>query len=73
MLVDLFGWMDGHKPQPVKEIVSLYEQLQAIETTVSKVLAWRWQAATTQAEIEERKGKLQELSLVSWTLFIPRA
>ena len=73
MLVDLFDRQTGLSPQPVKEIVLLYEQLQAIEIKVSNVLARRWQAATMQAEIEEQKGMLRELSLVSWTLFIPRA
>ena len=58
MLVDLFDWMDGLSPQPVKEIVSLYEQFQAIKTKVSNVLARRWQAATMQAKIEGQKGML---------------
>ena len=54
MLVDLFDWMDGLSPQPMKEVVSLYEQLQAIETKSQKSSL----AATMQAEIEEQKGKL---------------
>ena len=66
MLVDLFDWLDGLRPQPVKDVVSLHERSQAIETKVSNVLARKWQAATIQAEIEEQKGKLQEPSLVSF-------
>ena len=54
ILVDLFDWMDGLSPQPMKEVVSLYEQLQAIETKSQKSSL----AATMQAEIEEQKGKL---------------
>ena len=65
MLVDLFDWLDGLRPQPVKEIL-LHERSQAIETKVSDVLALKRQAATIQAEIEEQKGKLQVASLVSF-------
>ena len=58
--------LDGLRPQPVKDVVSLHELSQAIEIKVSNVLARKWQAATIQAEIEEKKGKLQEPSLVSF-------
>ena len=66
MLVDLFDWLDGLGPQPVKEIVSLHKLLLAIETKVSDVLALKRQAATIQAEIEEQNVKVQEASLVSF-------
>ena len=72
MLVDLFDWLDGLRPQPVKEIVSLHERTQAIENEVSNVLARRRQAPMIQTEIEEQKRKLQEASHVSF-FYIPRA
>ena len=38
-LVDLFDWLDRLRRQPVKEIISLYEQSRAIEAKVLNVRA----------------------------------
>jgi hypothetical protein len=68
MLVALIDWLDGLVPQSTKEIVSLYENIQAIEAKVTNVLAEMNQEATMGAKIKEQKRKLQRASAVSFSI-----
>ena len=52
MLVDLFDWLDGLRPQSTTEIVFLYNLSQSIEAMITNTLAQIDQAATKKAEID---------------------
>ena len=53
MLVVLFNWLDGLRPQPTMEIVYLYNMSQSIEAIITNTLSQIDQAATKKAEIEK--------------------
>ena len=63
--VSLFDWLDGLEPQSTKEITSLYEISQAIDTEITNILAQTDQAATKKAEIDKQTRKYRECSAVS--------
>jgi len=56
MLVELFDWLDGLGPQPTKEIITLYEKSQDIESKVTDTLTQMEQAATKMVEIKKLMG-----------------
>jgi len=68
MLVKLFDWLDGLRPQSVTGIVSLYEHSQLIEATITNALALMNQAADIEAKIEEKMRRSQRASVVSFSL-----
>ena len=68
MLVHLFDWLDGLKPQPMAEITPLYEHSQAIEATITNALAQKNHMVTIEAKIEEHKRKSQRASVVRFPL-----
>ncbi|KIJ48656.1 hypothetical protein M422DRAFT_86445, partial [Sphaerobolus stellatus SS14] len=53
MLVRLFDWLDGCVPQPTKDIMSLYDQSQRIETRISNILASTDQLAGKRNELQK--------------------
>ncbi|PBK99273.1 hypothetical protein ARMGADRAFT_496405 [Armillaria gallica] len=53
MLVEMFDWLDGLKPQPTTDIMSLYDQSQKIETEIANTLAIMRQAAKTDKELDD--------------------
>ena len=53
MLVDLFDWLDGRRPQPTTEVVYLYNLSQNIEAMITDAVAEIDQAATKKAEIDK--------------------
>ena len=65
MLVKLFDWLDGLKPQPATEIVRFYEQYQNIETKTIDVLDQRAQEVDLRAEIDRLLITLKKHSAVS--------
>ena len=65
MLVRLFDWLDDLAPQPTREILSLYEQSQVIETKISNTLAQMGQAAQTKMEIDKIVQDLEAAEMVS--------
>ena len=72
MLVNLFDWLDGLEPQPVTEIVSLYEKYKDIEAKTIKTLAQVDQAVATKSEIDKCVDRLRKSSMVShFTLLAP--
>ena len=60
-LVALFDWLDDLEPQPVKEIVSLYEKYQNIEAKTIAILNQRAQ----EKELDRLKTRLKKHSAVS--------
>ena len=68
MLVDLLDWLNRLEPQSVTEIVSLYENSQAIEAKIANALAQMGQEPKFTAKIEEQKSRLQTASTVSFLL-----
>lgn len=71
-LVSLFDWLDGLEPQSTKEITSLYEMSQAIDTGITNILAQTDQAVTQKAEIDKQTRKYRECSAVSFHLVFTR-
>ena len=69
MLVELFDWLDGLRPQSTMEITSLYDHSQVIEATITNALALMNQAAEIEAKIEEQMRRSQKASVVSSYLF----
>lgn len=65
MLVDLFDWLDGLKPQPTTVILSLYDQSQKIEASIFNILAQMDQATKKKVEIDRLMGRLKKDSAVS--------
>ncbi len=70
MLVTLFDWLDGLKPQPAAEIVSLYEKYENIEAKTITALAQADQAVAMKAEIDKRIVRLMKNSAVSLFTFL---
>ncbi len=66
MLVELFDWLDGLEPQPTREITTLYEKSQDIESRVTNTLAQMNQAATKMAEIKNLIDDFGKKSAVSF-------
>jgi len=64
MLVVLFNWMDGLKPQPATEITSLYEVHQNIEVKTTSILYQR----TREVDIDRLTIALKRYSAVSLSL-----
>ncbi|KAK7458148.1 hypothetical protein VKT23_010056 [Stygiomarasmius scandens] len=58
MLVRMFDWLDGLTAQPTKEILSLYDQAQEIETQINNTLAQMDQAALKRQEIQNAMKEL---------------
>jgi len=58
MLVRMFDWLDGLTAQPTKEIISLYDQAQEIETQINNTLAQMDQAALKRQEIQNAMKEL---------------
>jgi hypothetical protein len=65
MLVKLFDWLDGLRPQPTTEIVYLYNLSQDIEAMITNALAQMEQAAAMKAEIDKIMVALKDNSYVS--------
>ncbi|KAF9255381.1 hypothetical protein L218DRAFT_967371 [Marasmius fiardii PR-910] len=59
VLVDLADWIDQCPPQPTKDIISLYEQSQAIEKNIVDAFAQLQYAAEKKRELEELKKQLE--------------
>jgi len=57
MLVKLFDWLDGLRPQSVTDIVSLYEHSQVIEAAITNALA-----LMNQAGRGENRGANEEIT-----------
>jgi hypothetical protein len=70
MLVGLFDWLDGLKPQPTTEIITLYEKSQAIGSMIINTLAQMDQAAAKMAEINKLMEELQKKSAVSFSPYL---
>ncbi len=68
MLVELFDWLDGLEPQPTREITTLYEKSQDIESKVTDTLAQMNQAATKMVEIKKLMEDLRNGNAVSFQL-----
>ena len=68
MLVHLFDWLDGLKPQSMTEVVSLYEKTQVIEGVTTNALAQMNQAAAMGEKIKEQMRKLQSASVVRFSI-----
>lgn len=58
ILVQMFDWLDGLKPQPTTDIMSLYDQSQEIETEIANTLAIMRQAAKTDKELDKVQRQL---------------
>ena len=52
MLVDFFDWLDGLKPQPTTDIVTLYEKSGTVEAKIASTLAQIEQAMVKKVEID---------------------
>jgi len=65
MLVDLFDWLDSLEALSMKESGPLYEKAQAIDSTITNILAQMGQAATKKLEIDEQTREYQNCSAVS--------
>jgi hypothetical protein len=65
MLVKLFDWLDTRQPQPTKEIWTLYEQSQSIESNITNIVCKMEQATKKEAEIEKLKKRLESGQVVS--------
>ena len=65
MLVHLFDWLDGCKPQPTTEILYLYEMSQDIEAAITDTLAQIDQGAAKKVEIDKLMADLKNSSNVS--------
>ncbi|KAK0432861.1 hypothetical protein EV421DRAFT_1910568 [Armillaria borealis] len=57
-LVEMFDWLNGLKPQPTTDIMSLYDQLQKIEAKIANTLAIMHQAAKTDNKLDDVQRKL---------------
>ena len=66
MLVDLFDWLDGLKPQPTTDILTLYEKSQAIATMITDTIAQLDQATTKKSEIDKHVNAFKKNSAVSF-------
>ena len=67
MLVDLFDWLDGLRPQPTTGIVNFYEMSQSIEAMITDTLAQIDQAAAKKAEIDILMTAIKNNSYVSYS------
>jgi hypothetical protein len=65
MLVRLFDWLDGCVPQPTKDILSLYEHSQSIETQISNILASMDQLASKRNELQKIANDIEKAKSVS--------
>ncbi len=65
ILVQMFDWLDGLKPQPTTDIMSLYDQSQEIETEIANTLAIMRQAAKTDKELDKVQRQLDGAKVVS--------
>ena len=65
MLVQLFDWLDGCKPQPTTEILYLYKMSQDIEAAITDTLAQIDQGAAKKVEIDKLMADLKNNSNVS--------
>ena len=65
MLVGLFDWLDSLEALPMMESGSLYEKAQAIDATITNILAQMGQTATKKLEIDEQTREYQNCSAVS--------
>ncbi|THU98456.1 hypothetical protein K435DRAFT_795647 [Dendrothele bispora CBS 962.96] len=59
MLVRMFDWLDGLPAQPTKDILSLYDQAQQIETQINNTLAQMDQAALKRQDIQRAIKELE--------------
>jgi len=72
-LVKLFDWLDGLEPQPVTEVVCLYEKYRNIETKTTNTLAQIDQVLAMKGEINKCMVALRKNSTVSVsTVLAPR-
>ncbi|KAF9255382.1 hypothetical protein L218DRAFT_1081876 [Marasmius fiardii PR-910] len=60
VLASLVDWIDQCSPQPTRDIISLYEQSQAIEKNIVDALAQLQYAAGKKRELEELKKQLEK-------------
>jgi hypothetical protein len=65
MLAKLFDWLDGLEPQPVTEIVCLYEKYRSIEAKATNTLAQIDQALAMKQETDKHTSTLRKSSTVS--------
>ena len=65
MLVDLFDWLDGLRPQRTTEVARLYIMSQTIEAMITDTLAQIEQTATKKVEINKLIVALKNNSDVS--------
>ena len=65
MLVALFDWLDDREPQPAKEIVSLYEKYQSIETQPIALLEQKVREVEIDRLMTRLMTRLKKYSAVS--------
>jgi hypothetical protein len=68
-LVDLFDWLDSLKPQPTKDIISLYDRSERIEQKITDTLAQMEQADVKEKEAKDLIADIQSGEVVSRVLF----
>ncbi|KAG7090681.1 hypothetical protein E1B28_009779 [Marasmius oreades] len=68
MLACIFDWLDKLKPQPTKDILSLYQQSQDIEKRIQNALARIQQANSKKNELEDIKRAIKKANLDIYTL-----
>ncbi len=70
-LVSLFNWLNELEPQPTTEILTLYQQVQDIETRIEDALASMEQDSTKRREVEKIKATAAKHGVVCDLTFFP--
>ncbi|KIP03094.1 hypothetical protein PHLGIDRAFT_256134 [Phlebiopsis gigantea 11061_1 CR5-6] len=66
-LVEIFDWLDGREAQPTKDILSLYEQTQMIESNIADVLSRIRSSEETRKKLSDIEADIDKANVTMRT------